>query len=241
LRSEGLWINDSRQTVEKVATYLSRSGAKLRNAPPLRILHAVLKLRATRADSLIHAINERFYGGYGFIEDTWDGTPYLVLNPAAEILIVAHQSTVVAKIKELANSSPYQLPMPPLQLARRTFKTLSKDEVTDFTPSGRDHKRKEMERMTRLFETILYEPGEREEAIYQGRRIFPNYETGTIDVVDTEENLKTLENYLTYRPKSPGTYVSRGSGGPPYLRVIEVQHRPVKDIARVLQHIPFIP
>jgi len=81
-------------------------------------------------------------------------------------------------------------------LISRKFTVVPSNYLADDSEGALQRKRNLVQQTENVFRSLLYESESVEEAIKDGRVVFPDAENGTIEVVDTPENLETLEDYL---------------------------------------------
>ncbi len=234
-RPSELIVYDTRSRIKKIQEVLRGLGPQLARTPPAPLITETLPLERTTGKPFISALNESLFGGTGFDGHSWDGTPYLALNENSNVLVIGHTRAGIGKAREIADLTLYKVPEPPLELASRSYQTVP-DKIRDSLSGSAAHQRElRVESVSKLLESMLYEGGNREEAAARGRVIIPHPETGTIDVIDTPENLQKIEDYLKYGGVSAARTVAiYGKPSWPQIRVIEVKHRAVDQMARAL-------
>jgi hypothetical protein len=110
--------------------------------------------------------------------------------------------------------------------ARRYTVTPAEDRAGS-RPASSLRRTRQIDRTQRVLGSTLYSNQSLEEAAAQGRVMHPNREDGAISIVDTPQNLRKVEDYLSG--------ARFGSGGP--IRIYEPQHRPAGDLRNALNGI----
>ncbi|NUN97123.1 MAG: hypothetical protein HUU16_13205 [Candidatus Omnitrophica bacterium] len=224
-----LTARDTRKRLAAVEDYLKRL-AENPASPELALISDTIRPPTSRAEDVAWAIDEALYGGTGFEVTSEDDSPSLVFNPDTGALGLRHTARAVEAARRLASEPRFNPPPGPLNLRARKFVVVSNEDRFSSSPDAKLRKSTQVAHTRRVFEGVLYSGGGIEEAAAAGRVLFANPERGTIDVVDTPENLRRLEEYLVSVPTEDNSI--RGSGG--LIRVVPIRHRPPEDIARVL-------
>lgn len=230
-----LEVCDSRFVMDRIRNYFKNHQTGLAQSPPLSLDSKVFNLQEHYPEGLLQDLLSIFFGGGGFIENHGDGTPSIVYYSQTHLLVIRQTPAQLIRIERMVNEPRYNNLQPHLQLVRKEIRVAPEgsDRISDVA-----HRQLEVERMTRIFEVVLNENASPSNPTKS--QVIPNPESGTITVVDTEANIARLEKFLEYRPRSRAVGVSEGNGGV-QIRVIEVKHRAIDEMARALQHIPFIP
>lgn len=235
LMPDRIEVFDSRFVSEQIRSFLNENRAQLVDSPPLALETRVYNLHEVHQEGLLRDVLAEFFGGGGFIENNGDGTPSILYHTDSQLLVVRQTSRQLMRIDGMLKDPRYRIPQPPNRLVRKEIRVAPEgsEKLSDIS-----HRQLEVERMARIFEVVLQEKGPSRQSA-EGR-IIPDPDEGTITVIDTPENIARLDDFLEYRPRSRSVGVSEGSGGVQF-RVIEVKHRAIDEMARALQHIPFIP
>ena len=230
-----LVVFDTRSRIRKVQEYLKYLGDQAAKTPPVALEIEALPLEQTTGSPFISKLDEDLYGGTGFDGNSWDGTPFLALDEKKQVLVIGHTRSGIQRAREIAGLPPFKVPVPALQLASRSYQTVPDKVRGDLSVSAGYQREQRVVAVTRLLESMLYGSGGREEAESRGRVILPHPEDGTIDVIDTPENLQKIEDYLQYQGVSAARHVASYSRPTlPQIRVIQVQHRAIDQAARAL-------
>lgn len=228
-----LAVCDTRTRVRQIQESLAGQATQLAAVPPIPLVIKAIALHATIGQPFIKALNENFYGGCGLDGNSWDGTPYLSMSADGSVLVVGHTAEVIEQARQLASRHPYKIQLPDLALASRRYQAVSDKTRQDLSHSAAYQRRHQVEVLEKIFETILYESGQKAEAAARGRLLLPNPDEGAIVVIDTEENLKKVDEYMHYRDISTGAATAKyGRSTTPYLRAVQVQHRSIDQAAR---------
>ena len=228
-----LSLHDTRSRAVQIQDALHRLGQELAQTPPMPLVIEVLPLEQTTGQPFITALDEKVFGGTGFDGNSWDGTPYLAQDPTKRVLVIGHTRAGIDLARSLAGLTTYKVTPPALDLASRTYKTVPNKLIRDLSISAAYQRAQHVDTTVKIFETMLYDTEGKEQAIARGRVIIPHPDKGTIDVIDTPENLKKIDEYLQYQGVSAARNVELGSKPSyPQIRVIQVQHRAIDQAAR---------
>ncbi|HOE11202.1 MAG TPA: tetratricopeptide repeat protein, partial [bacterium] len=220
-RTRSLVVTDSENNLEKVQEFLDHMPSIAQEDRPL--VTRIYQLHPETAKKLYRIIELRLYqdvGQYGGL--TGEGRR-LYLSPDNTLIVVDYPENI-SVVEQILQDKQIQGQLEEGELTAQHF------AVTDMFDIGQreedlDRRVQTTRAVVEVLETMLYGTG-KQEAILKGRRMFPNEERGTIDVVDTPENLKRVSDYLAS---------IRGEAQQDVLiETYRIQHIPVTDVADVL-------
>ncbi|HQP98309.1 MAG TPA: hypothetical protein PLY86_07645 [bacterium] len=220
-RTRSLVVTDSENNLAKVQEFLDHMPTIAAEDRPL--VTRIYQLHPEMAKKLYRIIELRLYqdvGQYGGL--TGEGRR-LYLSPDNTLIVVDYPENI-AIVEEILQDKQIQGDLEEGNLTAQHF------AVTDMFDIGQreedlDRRVQTTRMVVEVLEAMLYGTG-KQEAILKGRRMFPNEERGTIDVVDTPENIKRVSDYLAS---------IRGEAQQDVLiETYRIQHIPVTDVADVL-------
>lgn len=191
-RTLQLIVTDTEESIQKVEEFL-------RNIPELTQMSSPL---ITRLFALNPDIAKRIYdiielmlyeGQKPQAIPQGEESRQLLLEKDTNVLIVKDTEDNIQKVEEILKDQAILERLQREELVARRFKVSTED---DFTEDGRIRRSNEVKSVEDLLKTMLYTTEGREESIAKGRRMYPNYEQGTIDIVDTPDNIKKVERFL---------------------------------------------
>lgn len=219
-----LVVIDSRHNVELVEQFINlyKAGSIQVDKKPLVV--ETFKLPKTGGENLARIISLRLFGEAEFKSDFKDDQPYILYDEKTNILIIRQSPDKLELVKRLMRDSEFVKQVSEHELKARRFTVVPAEDTRSDTPDAMLRRRKQVEFTKNVFKSLLYGDRSIEEAAAEGRVMYPDPDGGTIDVVDTSDNLRKVEEYLQ------GITENR------YLnRVKVVLHRDVTELAYALQ------
>ena len=106
----------------------------------------------------------------------------------------------------------------------------------DSTPAAYAQKVELIDKVSEVLETVLYAKEGKEKAYEEGRRIFKDYNSGTITVVDTKENQLKVSDYFdqlseVVRDNAGSTYTK------PRSKIVNIRHADPNNLRNILNQI----
>ena len=219
-----LVVIDSRHNVELVEQFLNlyKAGSIQVEKKPLVV--ETFKLPKTGGENLARIISLRLFGEADFKSEFKDDQPYILYDEKTNILIIRQSPDKLELVKRLMRDSKFVEQVSERELKARKFTVVPAEDTRSETPDAQLRRRKQVDFTKNVFRTLLYGDRSIEEAAAEGRVMYPDPDAGTIDVVDTADNLRKIEEYLQ------GITENR------YLtRVVVVQKRDTLEMAYALQ------
>ncbi|MCA9446599.1 MAG: tetratricopeptide repeat protein [Candidatus Omnitrophica bacterium] len=219
-----LVVRDSRYNVDLVRQFLDlyrRDEIDLVE-PPMVV--ETFRLPQTGGEDLAKIINLRLFGKAEIDTDFSDQDPYLVYDNESGLLMIRQTPEKLELVKRLMQDPKFIDKVVDRELKARKFTVVPAEDLRTDTPDAVLRRRKQVNFTKQVFQSLLYGSQSIEEAAAEGRVMYPDLDEGTIDVVDTPENLAKIQEYLTGITET--TSLSR---------VVEVRQRSVVDIANSLQ------
>lgn len=191
--THSLMVTDTKENLRKVEAFLSDMpviGADFKR--PVETRTYVLDKEIAR--EIYEIIKLVLYQGQGS-RDITDTSRQLYLEPQSSVLIVIDYPENIQKVEEILSQQQVTQQIKEGDLVAKQFQVTDIDDVED-TPEALTRRQEFVEAIANIIEQMLYGAGTREEARLQGRMIVPNPFRGTIDVVDTRQNIARVEDYL---------------------------------------------
>jgi type II secretory pathway component GspD/PulD (secretin) len=122
----------------------------------------------------------------------------VILEPGSNTLVIRDSADNIKKYEEFLTDKNYLDKLTNQELAVRVFH-LSPEENT-MSPEALARKAELVNNVGEVLETMLYSSEGREKAYEAGRRFFKDPRSGTITVVDVQDNLRKIEDYVAQLP-----------------------------------------
>lgn len=219
-----LVVRDSRHNVEMVQQFLDlykQGNLQVENKP---LIVETFRLPKAGAQNLARIISLRLFGDAEFKSDFKDDQPYLVFDDKTNILIIRHTPDKLELVKRLMRDSKFVSQVSERELKARKYKVVPAEDLRSDTPDAQLRRRKQVQFTKQVFQSLLYGSQSIEEAAAEGRVMYPDLDAGTIDVVDTPENLRKIEEYLQGITETTNL-----------TRTVIVQRRDVAELGYALQ------
>ncbi len=219
-----LIVRDSRYNVELVRQFLdlySRNEIDLVDPP---MIVETFRLPETGGEDLAKIINLRLFGKAEIETSFTDQDPYLVFDSDSGLLMIRHTPEKLELVKRLMQDPNFIDKVVDRELKARKFVVVPAEDLRTDTPDAVLRRRKQVNFTKQVFQSLLYGSQSIEEAAAEGRVMYPDLDEGTIDVVDTPDNLLKIQEYLTGITET--TSLSR---------IVDVRQRSVLDIGNSLQ------
>ena len=146
---------------------------------------------------LAKVINLHLFGKVDFTTDFGEEDPFLVVDPDLSVLIIRHTSEKLELVKRLLENRRFVGDVVDRGLKARKFTVVRPEDLQTDSPEAMIRRRQQVAFTERVFRSLLYGTQSIEEAAAEGRVMYADPDEGTIDVVDTSENLMKVEEYLS--------------------------------------------
>lgn len=231
--TRSLVVTDTRENIDKVRAFLQDIPEFVKAKAPLESRH--YKLDPESAKQVYQIIELQLYGEQGRRVLSADDPRLLVLEPETNILIVKDTIERLREVEAILNNQSLIERLKTQELIAKEF-TISVEE----RPEGVSlldwqwRRQQEVNFVVDILNQMLYGYEGQEEAIAKGRRIFrrseqigPEMEDGKITVVDTPENIKKVENYLSQ---------AAGRGGA-IIEAVHIMHADINALRDLLNRV----
>ncbi len=219
--SRSLTVTDTSEKQQSVQAFLS-------NLPDLKeeyqpIETRIFKLREEEANRIRNIIEHALYGEIGAYDPS--SRRKLYLEPESNTLIILDTPENIAKVEAIMQDEEFRRSVQEGDRQARQFIVADSDDNSD-DPEALERRTVFLEGISKILRIMLYGAMGEERALQQGRQISINPERGTIDVVDTPENLQKVAQYLSS--------VRGDTLQDIHIRIFKIEHVPVFDIADAL-------
>jgi type II secretory pathway component GspD/PulD (secretin) len=154
------------------------------------------RLPKTGGENLARIISLRLFNDSEFKSTFKDDEPYIIFDEKTNILILRHTPEKLELIKRLMRDSKFVQQVTDRTLKARKFTVVPAEDLRSETPDAQLRRRKQVQFTKQVFQSLLYGSQSIEEAAAEGRVMYPDQDEGTIDVVDTPDNLRKIDEYL---------------------------------------------
>lgn len=127
--------------------------------------------------------------------DITDLRRQLYLEPNSNVLIVIDYPENIQEVEKILANQQVTRGLEAGELGAKQFQLTDFDDVED-TPEAFQRREEFVTAITDIVQQMLYGKEGVDAARLQGRMIVPNPARGTMDVVDTRENIRRVEDYL---------------------------------------------
>ena len=200
--TRSLIVTDTDENIQKVEAFLKNIPEFVRAKEPLISRH--FKLDADSAKEVYKLIELQLYGELGRRSLSDDDPRLLILEPDTNIMIVKDTVEKIKEVEAILNNQALIEQLKREELIAKEFRISVEPEPPEGVSRTEWLYRREQEIgfITDILEQMLYGFEGHEEAIAKGRRIFKRSEynleqDGTITVVDTPENIKKVDSFLS--------------------------------------------
>lgn len=190
--SQSLVVTDTLENLRQVEAFLKDMPVITGERSPVET--RVYQLDREIARDIYEIIKLVLYEGQGAY-DVSDPRRKLFLENNTNSLIVIDYPDKIEQVERILADQRITRQLQEGELEARQFIITDVDDIED-TPEAYARREEYVGAIAEVIEQMLYGKETREQAILQGRMIVPNPERGTIDVVDSKQNLRRVENYL---------------------------------------------
>ncbi len=226
-RTRSLVVTDTEENLAKVEEFLKHMPTIAEEDRPLET--ALFRLHPEVAKDLFNIIELRLYQEVGQYGGLTGAGRKLFLSEDNTLIVIDYPENIEI-VKQILEDQQIQQALEEDELKAKHF------AVTDMFDIGQreedlDRRIQTTRMITEVLEAMLYGPTGQEEARLKGRRMFPNEERGTIDIVDTPANLKRVDDYLASLRGEAQQDI--------FIETFYIKHIPVTDIADAIGFIFF--
>jgi type II secretory pathway component GspD/PulD (secretin) len=190
--TRSLVVTDTTENLQKVSAFLQDMPEITGLKKPVNI--SVYKLNADIAKEIYELVKIILFQDLGAY-DVKDNRRQLFLEPNSNNLIVIDYPENIEKVETLLSNQQVTSKLEEGELNAKNFTIVDMDDVED-TPEAFARREELVQAIFEVIEQMLWGKMGREEARLQGKMIVPNPARGTIDIVDTRQNIRRVEEYL---------------------------------------------
>lgn len=190
--TQALVVTDSEENLRKVEAFLKEMPRIVGEDKPVQT--EVYKLGEDVAKELYEIVRVALYEDQGSY-DVRDNRRKLFLEQTSSSLIVIDYPENIQKVERILSDPELTRKVEEGDLEARQF-PITDPEDLDETPEALARREEFVNMIADVLRAMLYGKEGVEAAALQGRQLFVNPDRGTIDVVDTPDNLRRVDNYL---------------------------------------------
>ncbi len=190
-RSQSLLVTDTEENIRKVEAFLKEMPEIVDEKKPVVV--RTFSLDRDIASDIYEIVKLTLFQDQGSY-DVRDERRQLYLEPNSSTMIVIDYPENIETVEDILANQSIQDQLERGDLMAKRFQITDLDDV-ESTPEALARRTEFVETVANVIEKMLFSKS-REEAILQGRMVQANPEMGTIDVVDTRENIRRVEDYL---------------------------------------------
>ncbi len=190
--TRSLVVTDTVENLRKVEAFLKEMPTIVGDKKPIvtRIYH----LGEDVAKDIYEVLQLMLYEGLEM--DASDLRRKLLLEDKSNVLIVMDYPENIERVDQELSQTQWVEQLATGELQAKQFPITDVDDVED-TPEALTRREEFVMSIADILEKMLYGKEGRDAARLQGRYIVPNPLNGTIDVVDSSENIAKVEKYLS--------------------------------------------
>ncbi|MGI6454878.1 MAG: tetratricopeptide repeat protein [bacterium] len=225
--SQSLVVTDTEANVRQVEAFLEDMPQLIGDQRPLET--RVYQVDKDIARDVYEILKLVLFEGRGS-RDLRDPRRMLFLEPDSNSLIVRDYPENIDQVEQILADQQITRRLEEGELQARQFTIADVDDVED-TPEAQARRDEFVGAIAEVLEHMLYGREGREAAMLQGRMLIANPLRGTIDVVDTSQKIRLVEEYLNS--------VRRETTQDILIEVFPIQHVDVFTIADALAFLFF--
>lgn len=190
--TRSLNITDTEENIRKVEAFLNDMPEIIGETQPVEL--GIYKVRKEIAKEIFEIIRVTLYGEQDPI-DVSDNRRKLVLEPKSSSLIITDYPENIRKVEQILSDQDLSRKIEEGDLNARQFQLTDSEDLDD-TPEAIARREEYVRTISEVLRNMLYGREGLEQAALQGRQLFENPDRGTIDIIDTSDNLRKVEQYL---------------------------------------------
>ncbi|MBN2329684.1 MAG: tetratricopeptide repeat protein [Candidatus Omnitrophica bacterium] len=190
--SQSLLVTDTETNIRRVEAFLKDMPELIQEKRPVETrTYRLDKDIAKEIYEIVKLVLYKGQGGY----DLTNPNRALYLEPNSSVLIVIDYPENIEEVEKILSQNQITQQLEEGTLEAKQFSITDMDDV-ESTPEALLRREEFVTAISDILVQMLYGREGRDAAKLQGRMIVPNPDRGTIDVVDTRENIRRVENYL---------------------------------------------
>ncbi|MGC9329062.1 MAG: tetratricopeptide repeat protein, partial [Candidatus Hinthialibacter sp.] len=190
--SQSLLVTDTETNIRRVEAFLKEMPELIQEKKPVET--RTYRLDKDIAKEIFEIVKLVLYKGQGGYDLT-NPNRALYLEPNSSVLIVIDYPENIEEVEKILSQNQITQQLEEGTLEAKQFSITDMDDV-ETTPEALLRREEFVTAISDILVQMLYGREGRDAAKLQGRMIVPNPDRGTIDVVDTRENIRRVENYL---------------------------------------------
>ena len=191
--SRSLVVTDTKANLRRVEAFFKDMPVITGDLKPLQT--NTYRLDKDIAKEIFEIVKLVLYKGQGAY-DINNPKRALYLEPNSNVLIVIDYPENITEVEEILANSQISQQLEEGTLVAQQFTITDMDDVEN-TPEALLRREEFVTAIAEIIEKMLFAREGRDAAKLQGRQIMSNPQRGTIDVVDTRENIRRVEDYLS--------------------------------------------
>lgn len=220
-RTRSLVVVDSREKQTVVKSFLDKLPPLANEYTPTET--KIYHLRERDAKQIHDQVKLLLYGEEGAYDPS--SRRKIFLDSLSNTMIVIDYPENIKKVEALLSDEQFNRAIEEGEIRSRRFQVADVEDIED-DPDAIERRRSFLDGIKEIVEIMLYGSGTREAAVQQGRRIRVDVDRGTIDIVDTPDNIQKVADYLSS--------VRGDTMEDVFIEVFNIQHVPVMEIIDAL-------
>jgi len=221
--TRSLVVTDTVDNLRKVEAFLKEMPTIVGDKRP--IITEIYPLGKDVARDIYQILKLMLYEGLE--TDARDNRRQILLEPKSNFLIVMDYPENIARVDQELSQTRWIEQLTTGELQAKQFSITDVDDVED-TPEALSRREDFVTMIADIIEKMLFGKEGRDAARLQGRHIIPNPLQGTIDIVDSAQNIAKVEKYLSS--------VRGESLQDIFIRSFVIKHVNVHDILDVISY-----
>ncbi len=191
--SQSLLVTDTKANIRRVEAFLKDMPVLIEGKKPVET--RTYRLDKDIAKEILEIVKLVLYKGQGSY-DLKNPNRALYLEPNSNVMIVIDYPENIEEVEKILSQNQITQQLQEGKLEAKQFTITDVDDV-ESTPEALLRREEFVGAIHDIIDQMLYGKEGRDAAKLQGRMIVPNPDRGTIDIVDTRENIRRVENYLS--------------------------------------------
>ncbi len=222
--TNALVITDTEENLRKVEAFLKDMPTIIGDKTKAPVETRTYRLNEDIAKDIYEIVKVVLFKGQGAYDIT-DTRRQLYLEPNSSVLIVIDYPENIEEIEKILASQQIQDSVEEGDLYAKQFIITDVDDVED-TPEAYERRAELVNSVAEIVEKMLYGAKGIEAAKLSGRICIPNPDRGTIDIVDSRDNIRRVDSYLNS--------IKGGSSQDILIEAFEIMHVDIYTITDAL-------